>query len=50
LFHFSYIKLKLNKFTGAISVKVRPTELSAGDDEKVVKNLKKVKKFIEEYF
>lgn len=43
-------KLKLNKFDGAISVRVRPTELSAGDDEKVIKNLKKVKKFIEEYF
>ena len=43
-------KLKNNKYEGAISVRVRPTELSAGDDEKVVKTLKKVKSFIEEYF
>lgn len=43
-------KLKDNKFDGAISVRVKPTELSAGDDEKVVKTLKKVKDFIEDYF
>jgi len=43
-------KLKLNKYEGAISVRVRPSELAAGDDELVVKRLKKVKEFIEEYF
>lgn len=43
-------KLKNDKFDGAISVRVRPTELNAGDDEKVVKTLKKVKEFIEDFF
>jgi sugar phosphate isomerase/epimerase len=43
-------KLKINKYEGAISVRVRPSELAAGDDELVVKRLKKVKEFIEEYF
>ncbi|MCK5608599.1 sugar phosphate isomerase/epimerase [Candidatus Pacearchaeota archaeon] len=43
-------KLKDNKYDGAISVRVRPTELSAGDDDKVIKALKKVKDFIEDYF
>ena len=43
-------KLKDNNYDGAISICVRPAELSAGDDEKVVKILKKVKKFIEDYF
>jgi len=43
-------KLKINKYEGAISVRVRPSELAAGDDELVIKRLKKVKEFIEEYF
>lgn len=43
-------KLKENKYSGALSIRVRPSELSAGDDEKVVKTLKKVKNFVEEYF
>lgn len=43
-------KLHNNKYEGAISVRVRPAELSAGNDEKVVKILKKVKDFIEDYF
>ncbi|MBN2086727.1 sugar phosphate isomerase/epimerase [Candidatus Peregrinibacteria bacterium] len=43
-------KLKSNKYEGAISVRVRPTELSAGDDDKVVAKLKKVKDFIDEFF
>ena len=43
-------KLKSNNYKGAISVRVRPTELSAGDDEKVVKKLKEAKKFIDEYY
>lgn len=43
-------KLKSSKYSGAISIRVRPTELSAGDDAKVVANLKKVKKFVDEYF
>lgn len=43
-------KLKSNDYKGAISVRVRPTELAAGDDEKVIAALKKVKKFVEEYY
>lgn len=43
-------KLKNNSYKGAISVRVRPAELDAGDDEKVIKKLKKVKNFIEQYF
>ena len=43
-------KLKSNDYKGAISLRVKPTELSAGDDEKVVKKLKKVKEFVEEFF
>ncbi|QQR83947.1 sugar phosphate isomerase/epimerase [Candidatus Peregrinibacteria bacterium] len=43
-------KLKQNKYTGVISLRVRPNELMAGEDEKVVEQLKKAKKFIEEYY
>jgi len=43
-------KLKDNDFKGAISIRVKPSELSAGDDEKVIKQLKKAKDFVEEYF
>ena len=43
-------KLKLNKYDGAISLRVRPAELGAGDDEMVIKKLKKAKDFIKEYF
>ena len=43
-------KLKTNNFKGAISIRVLPSELSAGDDEMVIKKLKKVKKFVEEFY
>lgn len=43
-------KLKLNKYDGAISVRVRPSSLEAGDDEKVLQHLKEVKEFVEEFF
>jgi sugar phosphate isomerase/epimerase len=43
-------KLKKDNYKGALSVRVRQTELSAGDDEEVVKKLKKVKNFINEFF
>ncbi len=43
-------KLKEEKYSGAISVRVLPKELSAGDDDKVAKKLKKIKEFIEEYY
>ncbi len=42
-------KLRSNSYKGAISIRVRPAELSAGDDEKVVSKLKKVKEFVEEF-
>lgn len=42
-------KLKDNKYQGAVSIRVRPSELSAGDDEKVVETLKKIKSFVTEY-
>lgn len=43
-------KLKSNNYKGAISVRVRASQLHAGDDEKVIATLKKVKKFIDEFF
>ena len=43
-------KLKANDYKGAISIRVRPSELSAGDDEVVVEKLKKVKTFVDEFF
>jgi len=43
-------KLKANNYKGAISIRVRPTDLSAGDDEKVVKKLKLAKQFVDDYF
>ena len=43
-------KLKTNDYKGAISIRVKPSELSAGDDDKVIAKLKKVKEFVNEYF
>jgi sugar phosphate isomerase/epimerase len=43
-------KLKSHSYKGAISIRVRPAELSAGDDEKVIKKLKKAKEFVDEYY
>ncbi|MBN1258810.1 sugar phosphate isomerase/epimerase [Candidatus Peregrinibacteria bacterium] len=43
-------KLKSGSYKGAISIRVRPSELAAGDDEKVVSKLKKVKDFVEEFY
>ncbi len=43
-------KLKNHNYKGAISIRVRPIELSAGDDEKVIKKLKKAKEFVDEYY
>jgi len=43
-------KLETNKYNGVLSIRVLPSELSAGDDDKVVKKLKKVKTFIDEYY
>lgn len=43
-------KMKKENYKGSISILVRPAELGAGDDAAVVKKLKSVKKFVEEYF
>jgi len=43
-------KLKSHSYKGAVSIRVRPAELSAGDDEKVIKKLKKAKEFVDEYY
>ncbi|MBN2306584.1 sugar phosphate isomerase/epimerase [Candidatus Peregrinibacteria bacterium] len=43
-------KLKTSDYKGAISIRVRSTELSAGDDEKVITKLKKIKAFVDEFY
>ncbi len=43
-------KLKTGKFKGALSLRVKPSELSAGDDKKVIEKLKKVKEFVDEFY
>lgn len=43
-------KLKAENYNGAVSLKIQPRFLEAGNDEKVVKNLKECKKFFEEFF
>ncbi len=43
-------KLKNNHYKGVISIRVRSSELSAGDDDKVITKLKKVKRFVEEFY
>lgn len=43
-------KLKASDYKGIISIRVRSTELAAGEDEKVVNKLKKVKEFVDEYY
>jgi len=43
-------KLKTNNYKGSISIRIRPTELSAGDDDKVISKLKKIKAFVDEFF
>lgn len=43
-------KLKSNGYQGVFSIRVRPAELMEGDDDKVVKSLKKAKDFVDSYF
>jgi len=43
-------KLKAKDYKGVLSIRVRPSELNAGDDEKVVSTLKKIKSFVDEFF
>jgi sugar phosphate isomerase/epimerase len=43
-------KLKQDKYPGAISMKIHPRYLHAGEDEKVVEDLKAAKKYYEKYY
>ncbi|PIQ77422.1 hypothetical protein COV82_04625 [Candidatus Peregrinibacteria bacterium CG11_big_fil_rev_8_21_14_0_20_46_8] len=45
-----FTKLKQDGYKGAISFKIAPKYIQAGDDEKVIKHLKECKDFYEEYF
>ncbi len=43
-------KLKQDKFPGAISIKILPKYLHAGDDERVIEELEKTKKYYDKYY
>ncbi|NIA01948.1 MAG: hypothetical protein GWP15_01045 [Nitrospirae bacterium] len=43
-------KLKQDKYPGAISVKILPKYLHASEDDKVLEELEKVKKYYEKYY
>lgn len=43
-------KLKQGDYKGALSIRVRPSQLHAGDDDKVIAQLKKVKEFVDEFY
>jgi sugar phosphate isomerase/epimerase len=43
-------KLKQDKYPGAISIKIQPKHLNAGEDEKVIEELKRAKKYYEKYY
>jgi sugar phosphate isomerase/epimerase len=43
-------KLKQDKYPGSVSLKVLPKHLSAGEDEKVVEELEKAKKYFDKYY
>ncbi len=43
-------KLCINDYQGFLSLRVRPSELGAGEDEKVVERLRKAKSFVEEFY
>jgi len=43
-------KLKEDKYPGAISIKILPKNLHAGEDDKVVDDLKDVKKYYDKYY
>ncbi|MFA6991957.1 MAG: sugar phosphate isomerase/epimerase [Candidatus Gracilibacteria bacterium] len=43
-------KLKQDKYPGAISIKIHPRYLHAGEDEKVVDDLKTAKKYYDKYY
>lgn len=43
-------KVKEDRYPGAISIKISPKYLNAGDDEKVIEELKKAKKYYDKYY
>lgn len=43
-------KLKQDKYPGAISLKILPKYLHAGEDDKVIEELKRAKKYYEKYY
>ena len=43
-------KLKQDKYPGAISIKILPKHVNAGDDEEVIESLKKAKKYYDKYY
>lgn len=43
-------KLKQEKYPGALSIKVQPKYLHAGDDEKVIEELGRAKKYVDKYY
>jgi len=43
-------KLKQDKYPGAISLKILPKYLQAGDDERVIEELKRAKRYYEKYY
>ncbi len=43
-------KLKQDKYPGAISIKIIPKYVHAGDDEEVIDKLKKAKKYYDKYY
>ncbi len=43
-------KLKEDKYPGAISIKVLPKHVKAGDDDKVLDELARIKKYFEKYY
>lgn len=43
-------KLKQDRYPGAIALKILPKYLNAGEDEKVLENLAKAKKYVDKYY
>jgi len=44
------MKLKTNEYQNFITLKVKPTELGAGDDEKILFHLEQFKKYFDKHF
>ncbi|MEK7085803.1 MAG: hypothetical protein AAB953_02205, partial [Patescibacteria group bacterium] len=43
-------KLKQDRYPGAVAIKILPKFLHAGDDERVIDELKKAKKYYDKYY